>query len=254
MWNVNRRIYFDVFDDAYLRRRLKKYSDIEKYKHESETWKRFFVRATRSIFKLRDTYKFNYSSGNFKKYYKLLSSEDSSKLYLDIRGCREGDLSLFIYGFKPFRCDLYLYEATSHGQLNIIKYILENGIAEIPSFRRLEILETVSDKGYLDILKYFVEDLKLDFHQSEEVVLRRASVCGHLDIVKYVVERGADINVRQGSPLRSAALEGHYEIIKYLVEKGSIISPKAFEFAQKRKHYHIADYLDKHFVYKKLEV
>ena len=253
MWNINRRIYFDVFDDAYLRRRLKKYSDIEKYKEKDETWKSFFVRATRSISKLKDTYTFYYTSGDFKKYYKLLRNKKTSR-YLDIRGCRKGDLSLFIYAFTKSSSYVYLYEAVSRGHLNIVKYIIENKIEEIPAFRRLQFLEKISDTGYLDILKYFVEDLKFDFHQSEEVVLRRASACGHLDIVKYVVERGANVNVREGSPLRSASLEGRYEIVKYLVEKGSFISPKAYEFAKKHKHYHIADYLDKHFVYKKLEV
>ena len=253
VWNLNRKIYYDVFDDAYVRRRLKKYPGIEKYKKKEESWKRFFVRATRSISKLKDTYTFYYTSGDFKKYYKLLRNKKKSR-YLDIRGCRKGDLSLFIYAFTKSSSGVYLYEAVSHGHLNIVKYIIENKIEEIPAFRRLEFLEKISDTGYLDILKYFVEDLKFDFHQEEEVVLRRASACGHLEIVKYVVERGADVNVRQGSPLRSAALEGHHEIVKYLVENGSIISPKAYEFAKKNKHYHIADCLDKHFLYKKLEV
>jgi ankyrin repeat protein len=96
--------------------------------------------------------------------------------------------------------------------------------------------------------------LKFDFHRCEEVVLRRASADGNLEVVKYVIERGANVNVREGSPLRSAALAGHYEIVKYLVEKGSIISPKVYEFSKKNGHCHIADYLDKHFIYKKLEV
>jgi hypothetical protein len=253
LWNVNRRIYYDVFDDAYLRRRLKKYSDIEIYKEKDETWKRFFVRSTYYIFKLKNLYKFNYSSGDFKKYRRLLENE-KKRHYLDILGCRKGDLSLFTHGFKKSESDLYIYEAVSFGQLNILKYIQENGIGEIANFRKLEFLEKVSNKGYLDVLKYFIEDLKLDFHNREEIVLRNASASGHLDIVKYVVERGADVNINQGSPLRSAALEGHFEIVKYLVEKGSIISPKGYEFAKKNRHYHIADYLDKHFVYKKLEV
>ena len=122
------------------------------------------------------------------------------------------------------------------------------------NWRIREFFEKVSDKGYLDILKYFVEDLKFDFHQGEEVVLRWASAAGHLDIVKYVVERGANINIREGSPLRSAAVGGHYEVVKYLVENGSIISPKGYEFALAKKHFLIAHYLDKHFIYKKLEV
>ena len=254
VWNLNRKVYYDVFDDAYVRRRLQKYPDIQQYKKERETWKRFFVRATHSIFQLKNKYKFEYTSGDFKKYCKLLGSEKKNN-YLDILSCREGDLSLFIYANKNYlRRGVYPNEVISHGHLNILKYIVENRIDEFPTFRRLEFLEKVSDKGFLHILKYFVEDLKFNFHDGEEVVLRRASSGGHLDIVKYVVERGANINIREGSPLRSAAVEGHYEVVKYLVENGSIISPKAYEFALAKKHFSIAHYLDKHFTYKKLEV
>ena len=178
---------------------------------------------------------------------------EKKKQYIDIRACREGDLSLLIYGFSDASAEIYLYEAVSHGHLNIVKYLVERGLGKI-NWRILEFLETVSSKGHVDILKYFVEDLKLVFHQIEEVVLRKASAAGHLDIVKYVVEKGSDVNIRQGSPLRSAALEGHYEVVKYLVENGSIISPKAYEFALKNKYYSTAHYLDKHFIYKKLEV
>ena len=252
MWNINRRIYFDVFDDAYLRRRLSKYSDIEKYKEKDETWKRFFVRSTHSIARLNKKYNFGYTSGNFNDYYDILKRQLVA--WIPVIACQRGDFPLILFCLKNISLTYMkdaIYEALKHGHLNIVKYLIKNG-TEFPAFRHLESLEFAASN--FDTLKYLVEVLHFDFHKGKEVVLRRASASGHLDIVKYVVERGANVNINQGSPLRSAALEGHYEIVKYLVEKGSIISPKAYEFAKKHRHYHIADYLDKHFVYKKLEL
>ena len=36
-------------------------------------------------------------------------------------------LSLLIYGFSDASAEIYLYEAVSHGHLNIVKYLVERG-------------------------------------------------------------------------------------------------------------------------------
>ena len=63
---IDRRMWNDVCDDNFLRRRLSKYPGIEKYKREKESWKQFFLRAIYYISKLKD-FNFEYEYGDFNK-------------------------------------------------------------------------------------------------------------------------------------------------------------------------------------------
>ena len=42
--SINKRMWYEVCDDGFIRRRLRNIN--EKYKKEDETWKRFFIRST----------------------------------------------------------------------------------------------------------------------------------------------------------------------------------------------------------------
>lgn len=65
--SIDRRMWNEVCDDSFLRRRLSKYPDIEKFKRKNETWKEFFLRTVYYISKMQESFKFKYSSGDFKK-------------------------------------------------------------------------------------------------------------------------------------------------------------------------------------------
>jgi ankyrin repeat protein len=55
-------------------------------------------------------------------------------------------------------------------------------------------------------------------------VICDAAERGDLETVKGIVERGGDINSKDGSsrtPLHFAAMYGHLEIVKFLVERGA---------------------------------
>ena len=58
--------------------------------------------------------------------------------------------------------------------------------------------------------------------------LTLASGGGHLDTVKFLLERGADVNVRDGhwngTPLMTAAWSGHEEIVRLLIAYGADVN------------------------------
>ena len=67
--SIDKYTWETVCDDDFLRRRLRKYSEIEKYKKENETWKNFFLRATRDIAFMEERHE--YTSGDFHRQYEL---------------------------------------------------------------------------------------------------------------------------------------------------------------------------------------
>ena len=212
--SVNRRMWNDVCDDAFLRRRLVgRYPGIEKYKLENETWKRFFLRYVYYTSKMREQYEFEYSGGNFKQQYELLKSYGGGHDYLLLSAAIIGDLSL-------------------------VKYAIEKGVK--PYYAALE---TAATHGHLEVVKYLVEK-GADIHESDEEVLAMASFKGELNVVKYLVEQGADIHADIDKAFRYAAEAGHLPVVKYLVEQGADIHA-ANDEAFQTKHQSVLEYLRK---------
>lgn len=56
-------------------------------------------------------------------------------------------------------------------------------------------------------------------------LLTLAAAHGHTDMVKALIDRGADVNAKDGTgwtPLHAAAYGGHPEIIRLLLERGAV--------------------------------
>ena len=179
--SFERKTWNEVCDDNFLKRRLSsKYSGIEKYRRENETWKQFYLRAVYTISKMREDYKIFYLSGDFEKQYELL---------------------------KTYKEGIILLEnAADTGQLDLVKYAYEKGVNSSYA------LMLASENGHLEIVKYLVEQgVTINYH-----ILRRAMLTGHFDIVKYLVEHGADIHALSDFDFKLALEYGYSDIVKYL--------------------------------------
>ena len=100
---VDRKTWYEVCDDNFLKRRLNKYPGIEKYKNGNESWKRFFLRFTYYETRMRDELNFQYSEGNFKSQYNLLKMNMNNNM------------------------NILLISAAKAGELTLIKHALQNG-------------------------------------------------------------------------------------------------------------------------------
>lgn len=183
---INKNFYYNVCDNQYLRKRFKKYENIEEYKTD-ESLKSFFIRAVYYIFAMKEEFDFNYVKGNFKEQYYLLSHN---------------------YGM-----DSLLNEACGEGEISLVLHALNKGADAING------LIKASHKGYIDIVKTLIES-GADIHKNDDMSLFWASYSGHTEIVIYLVEHGANINAQNGDILIVACKKGHFKIIQYLVEKG----------------------------------
>ena len=64
--SIDRKTWYEVCDDAFLRRRLtSKYLNVDNYKATDKSWKRFFLDVVNYILILKEKYNFTYIEGNF---------------------------------------------------------------------------------------------------------------------------------------------------------------------------------------------
>ena len=187
---IDKKTYYNICDDNFLKRRVSKYLEIANYKFENESWKRFFARFMyyRSELLKRD---FKYTTGDFYKKYNILMNYRKESLFL---------------------------KATDNGDLELVKYAVEKENADIHTSEGYE-LRLASQRGRYDICKWLM-DQGVDIHIDNEAALNAASQYGQLQIVKLIVTSGANIHIGDDFVLRSAAYGGHFDVVKYLVETG----------------------------------
>ena len=185
--SVDRRMWNQVCDDSFLRRRLSKYPGIEKYKLENETWKQFFLRSIYYVSKMQEVYEFQYTYGDFKKQYELLK------------------------GYRGI--NTLLMRAAKEGELPLVKFALEKG-ADIHVMDDIPLAQA-SYKGHLEVVKYLVKQ-GANIHATGDSPVRWAASSGHLDVVKYLVEQGADIHAWDDDSLKSAIKNRHTDVVNYL--------------------------------------
>ena len=106
-----------------------------------------------------------------------------------------------------------LHLAVSNGQKKVVSYL---AITEDCN------LHSASLKGYLEVVRFLIEDLKRDPNfkdQDGRTPLHHASEGGHLDVVKYLVDTHHCDPMcpdrHKNTPLHSAAAENQLEIVQY---------------------------------------
>ncbi len=122
----------------------------------------------------------------------------------------------------------HLYEALEKGYEKKVKYFVEktghkgglNDGTFVIRGREYTYLSIPTIHGYLDIVKYLVsEGINIDAEKEE--LLSVAAENGNIDIIKYLVSLGADIHIFGEQALNRAAKANQIETVKYLVSQGA---------------------------------
>jgi hypothetical protein len=194
--SVNRRCWNIVCDDNFLKRRLKKYLDVEKYRNE-KNYKNFFSWICFLVLEMKTKYKFIYSGGNIKHQHNLLNMSDNINDLL-IKACDLGEFAIVKHAVGNgadihYLSDGALFCSGIHAHLEIVKYLTLAPQIEILYENVLRaICEKCEDK-HLPIVKHLVENgIKNNIDISLNSKLAHACKSGHIDTIKYLIEKGAN--------------------------------------------------------------
>ena len=67
------------------------------------------------------------------------------------------------------------------------------------------------------------------FGGDQGSALHRASAAGQVETVEFLIEKGANVNIKDESsclPIHSASVNGHSEIVKILLDNGAFPNPE----------------------------
>lgn len=90
----------------------------------------------------------------------------------------------------------------------------------------LTALHAASSRGYLDIVKWLVEECGAipDIEDKEgETALHKAALHGHLSVITYLLPGKADVHTQDNdgwTALHNACSKGYLDIVRYLCEQG----------------------------------
>ncbi|EPT02761.1 hypothetical protein FOMPIDRAFT_1059042 [Fomitopsis schrenkii] len=130
-----------------------------------------------------------------------------------------------------------LHAAATSGELTRVQTVFRSALKsgdvesfalanDAPSRIGQTALHAASSRGYLDIVKWLVEDCGAipDIEDREgETALHKAALHGHLHVVKYLVPDEADVHSQDAdgwTALHNACSKGYLDIVKYLCEEG----------------------------------
>lgn len=154
--------------------------------------------------------------------------------------CSRGNLEIVKYLHENgayIHDNLVLDYATNSNSLPIIKYLHNSGIEISVNGYRYCILITAVSKGYIDIVEYLHKN-GVNIRIDDDLALQIAAKYGHIEIVKYLHVNGCSVSSGNNSAITWAANRGHYEIVKYLHKNGADIRTNDAYIAGFNKHGH----------------
>jgi ankyrin repeat protein len=108
--------------------------------------------------------------------------------------------------------------AIRNDQPKIVEFFISKGAA-IESKQ----LHFACTHGKLEMVRFFVRDLKLDVRESDFNAFHLASGNGHLDVVQFLAEAGTVVtsctNICGFTALHLASYYGHLNVVRYLVDR-----------------------------------
>lgn len=117
----------------------------------------------------------------------------------------------------------YFKLAVEHNAREMLDVLAAHHPEWVQKFEPEQLATIAATHGHLDLVKYFINDIGVDAHASNEQMLRSAAEKGHLTVVDYLIALGADVTAYGDSALGYAGEEGHLDVMKSLVAAGGDI-------------------------------
>lgn len=116
---------------------------------------------------------------------------------------------------------LVLESVAAKGDLELLKVFVNS--TDVEKFGWVLLRGAVKGEQR-EIIKYLLDDLKIDIHTRDDLALFAACFDGKLEMVEYLITTaGAHINSKWH--LLSAAQESHVDVVVYLLEHGAFYDP-----------------------------
>ena len=133
------------------------------------------------------------------------------------------------------------------GDFDIVRYFLEKYPLEYEKQLPDDVISWASRHGNLEFIKYVIENdiFQKEYSWNKEIKILNnavswASFGGHLEVIKYLIEKGGKIGI---DSIKNASLGGYLKVIKYLIGKVGIITDDAIAYASKNGHLEVIKYL-----------
>lgn len=119
-------------------------------------------------------------------------------------------------------------KACQHGHLELVKYILNTPLGRTINFKDSCVDGAIyaAMSGQLDVLKYFLTELPIEFrpsvHCGQDKIFKQAILNGHLNIIQYVLTSNElsehiDIHTDNDVGFDNALQFKHLDILKYFI-------------------------------------
>jgi ankyrin repeat protein len=125
--------------------------------------------------------------------------------------------------------DEYYLECARFGELNDLKNAMKDADSKfnvnVSDFNGNTALHMSSSNGFLDVVKYLIEELKVDINsrnKTNSTPISWAALNGQKDVVKYLIEKGADVLIKNNNnklPSECAYDNGYFEVADLLLTK-----------------------------------
>lgn len=134
-----------------------------------------------------------------------------------VAAAESGDLRMLKWALSRSRADPLLslteYAVQSvHGNLEIIKWLVENGYHDQPPSVNVE-LDGAAERGQLDVIQYLTAR---EIGYCSPRSIERAGVNGHFETVKWILQNRTD--GRRGASFNEIAAHGRVEIVRWIAQ------------------------------------